>query len=86
MSKNVKETVGFYRDHYLCIDSKDTKIYGNFDSKEGRMIYLRLSYKCKVENECTEEENSKNLFKKGWIFLLANRIKFENKKYGSDAL
>ncbi len=46
------------------------------------MIYIRLSYKCKDENKCTEEEKSKNLFKKGWMFLLANRIKFENKKYG----
>ncbi len=63
-----------------------TKVSGNFDSEEGRMIYIRLSYKCKVENKCTEEEKSKKMFRGGWVFLLNNRIRFDNKNFGDEAL
>ena len=31
MSETVKKTVGFYRDHYLCIDSDMTEVSGNYD-------------------------------------------------------
>ena len=82
MSNSTKEQIEFYRDHFLCINSDDTKIYGDFDSFSGSMIYIRLSYKCKVEGECTAEENSKKLFRGGWMFLVSNRIRFDNKKYG----
>jgi hypothetical protein len=50
------------------------------------MIYIRLSYKCKIENQCTEKEKSKSMFKKGWLFLLSNKVKFDNKFFGKDAL
>ncbi len=70
----------------MCIDSDMTKISGNFDSQEGRMIYIRLSYKCKIENQCTQEEKSKSIFKGGWIFMISNRIRFDNKLFGEAAL
>ena len=86
MSKSIKDQVGFYRDHYLCIDSDMTKVSGNYDSKNGRMIYIRLSYKCKIENKCTKEEKSKKLFKGGWLHFISNRIRFDNKQFGEEAL
>ncbi len=86
MSKSVKDQIRYYRDSYLCIDSDMTKISGSYDAEEGRMIYIRLSYKCKVENECTEEEKSKKLFRGGWVFFVNNRIRFDNRKYEDEAL
>jgi hypothetical protein len=50
------------------------------------MIYIRLSYKCEIEDACTEKEKSKYLFKTGWIYLVSNRIRFDQSKFGEEAI
>ncbi len=82
MSEDVKKQVTSYRDYFLCMNSEDTRVNGEYDSFAGRMIYVRLNYNCKIEGKCSDEEKSKQLFKGGYMFLLANRIRFDNKKYG----
>ena len=51
MSTKIKQQVEEIKHLYQCIDSDLTLIRGSYDSSAtGRMIYIRLTYKCEVEN------------------------------------
>ena len=87
MSAKIKEQVEEIKHLYQCIDSDVISIMGSYDSSsEGRMIYIRLTYKCEVENECTEQEISRQMFKNNWLQMISNRIRFDSENYGESAI
>ena len=65
---DVEAVVRRNQDKFLCIDEKDTRLYGTFDSNRGRVmnIYVR---KCKGDG-CRSVEESNEYFKGKYLLML----------------
>ena len=50
------------------------------------MIYVRLSKKCPGEENCSDLKATNEYFKAGWLLMIHNKIRFDTKQFGEEAI
>ena len=62
-----------------CIEKKDMRIRGSYDSEEGRLINVQLQ-RCAVgdasPNNCESESDIEEYFKDKFFLMLSNQVRF----------
>lgn len=72
-------------DHVLCVAEDKLSVFGSYSSDRGRMINIVLD-RCLGQDYCLGEQEIKEWFRSKYIFLRMNRIRFEAKKRGDEAI
>ena len=73
-----------YQKDFLCIDKKDLRLYGDWNSSKARLIDIQL-IKCTDKSYCKEEEDIKSFLRDKYLLLLSNQIRFDSDLIGNEA-
>jgi len=50
------------------------------------MIYVRMHRKCPGKEQCSDVKAANEYFRAGWLLMLNNKIRFDTKQFGDEAL
>lgn len=83
MKSFIKTRFEALRADWRCIPRENTKVSGPYNSDLMKRIDIRLNRNCSSDNTkgCSDD-----YFKNGYIILITNRIKFDNKKFGKESI
>ena len=70
-----------YQQKFMCLEEKDMKIYGDYNSNRARQIQVRLE-KCHDQAYCKSDEVIDRFLEDKYILLLTNQIRYDAQEYG----
>ena len=69
-----------------CVDQSKIEIYGGYTSaQKAQWVDIELR-KCIGHEECKSDEEIKNFFGSKQLILVFNEIRFDQKKFGEEAI
>ena len=80
ISKDSKGILDQYNKNFICIDPKDMRIYGDFNSDSARRINIQL-VKCSGHQYCKSDAEITKALRGKYILLFYNQIYFNNAAY-----
>ena len=85
IKKSNEKMLSAYSKGFHCVDPDALSIRGNYNSQDGQAMYFIIR-KCTGEDYCKNDAQIKEYFAKRTMFLLTNGIRFDQQKYGEEAI
>ena len=82
MTEQVRLQAETYGHLFQCIPRNSASIFGNFNSEDAKILTIALRKKCSGIDDCSDKSD----FKGGYLILLSNRIRFDNKLFGEETI
>ena len=78
--------VNVWKKKFVCIDSKDRYVHGNFNTEKARNIRVRLNRCRGQENNCKTDDEITEFVKGKYMIVYMNQIRFDDSKYGAESI
>ena len=76
-----KPFIDTYQKKFICMDTEDLFLYGDYDSTTASLLNMQL-IKCTGRDDCKSEEEILEFFRTKFIILLYNEIRFNTDEFG----
>lgn len=85
MKNHKRAVLEQFQSYFFCVDAEELEVYGTIGSFEGQVIDVDI-VKCTGDVNCKSDEEIKTYFGSQNIHILKNQIRFDQSKYGPEAI
>ena len=82
MTGQIRSQAEKYGNLLQCIPRNSVSMSGTFNSLNGKSLKIELRKKCSGIDDCSD----KSYFKGSYLYTFSNRIRFDNKFFGEEAI